>query len=69
MTRDEVGARYVNLTPNEAADDFYRRVQVFQDHPGLLENPFDRKYVEQPAITYFYGAVAGVEHEQDALKQ
>ncbi len=61
MTRDEEGARYVNLTPSEAADDFYRRVafQVFQGHPGLLEHPFDRKYVKQPAMTYFYGAVAG----------
>jgi DNA-directed RNA polymerase, mitochondrial len=26
MTRDEVGGRYVNLTPQECADDFYRRV-------------------------------------------
>jgi DNA-directed RNA polymerase len=26
MTRDEDGGRYVNLTPHEAADDFYRRV-------------------------------------------
>ncbi len=61
MTRDEEGARYVNLIPSEAADDFYRRVafQVFQDHPGLLKNPFDRRYVKQPAMTYFYGAVAG----------
>jgi DNA-directed RNA polymerase len=26
MTRDEVGGRYVNLTPQDCADDFYRRV-------------------------------------------
>jgi DNA-directed RNA polymerase len=26
MTRDEKGGRYVNLTPDEVADDFYRRV-------------------------------------------
>jgi DNA-directed RNA polymerase len=26
MTRDEIGGRFVNLIPSEAADDFYRRV-------------------------------------------
>jgi DNA-directed RNA polymerase len=40
MTRDEEGGRYVNLTPNEAADDFYRRVAFEAFHaepkPGRL---------------------------------
>jgi DNA-directed RNA polymerase len=35
MTRDEEGGCYVNLTPNEAADDFYRRVafEAFHAEP------------------------------------
>ena len=70
MTRDEEGGRYVNLIPSEDADDFYRRVahRVWQDHPKLRKSadhpelplePFDRKSVKQPSMTYFYGARAG----------
>ena len=70
MTRDEEGGRYVNLIPSEEADDFYRRVahRVWQDHPELRKSadhpelplePFDRKSVKQPSMTYFYGARAG----------
>jgi DNA-directed RNA polymerase, mitochondrial len=39
MTRDEEGGRYVNLTPGEAADDFYRRAayEVFVTELSRLE--------------------------------
>ena len=71
MTRDEEGGRNVNLNSSEetddfnvayqVADDFYRRVAygVWQCDPELLESPFDRKLVKQPAMSYFYGARAG----------
>jgi DNA-directed RNA polymerase len=60
MTRAEEG-RFVNLTANEEAEDFYRRV-AFQVHsvaPALLEHPFDRKLVKQPSMSYFYGSRPG----------
>jgi hypothetical protein len=38
MTRDEVGGRYVNLIPSEAADDFYRRV-AFETFPKPPKKP------------------------------
>jgi DNA-directed RNA polymerase len=89
MTRDEEGARYVNLIPSvyrppteaeadairdiigapteesddahQVADDFYKRVsfRVWWRDKSLLKQPFERKYVKQPAMSYFYGAKAG----------
>jgi DNA-directed RNA polymerase len=61
MTRAEEG-RYVNLGPNEEADDFYRRVayRAWSADPELnkpmKDNPFDRDIVKQPAMSYFYGS-------------
>jgi Autographiviridae RNA polymerase len=64
MTRAEEG-RYVNLGPNEEADDFYRRVAylAWSANPELNElmedNPFNREIVKQPAMSYFYGSRPG----------
>jgi DNA-directed RNA polymerase, mitochondrial len=61
MTRDEQGARYVNLMPSEDSDDFYRRVAylVWRRDPDILKTPLDRKRIKQPAMSYFYGARPG----------
>ena len=64
MTRADEG-RYVNLTPTDDGDDFYRRVNfgAYQRNPDLFERlgigPFDRKQTKRPAMTYFYGSVPG----------
>src|SRR5262249_22344654 len=62
MTRAEE-ARYVNLIPADEQDDFFRRVgfRAFQAAPdlGLMESPFDREIVKQPAMSYFYGSRPG----------
>src|SRR5262249_5870030 len=73
MTRAKE-ARYVNLTkalevPPEwaddpeavAAEDFYRLVAFLADRdaPGLMDGPFDRTIVKQPAMSYFYGSRTG----------
>jgi DNA-directed RNA polymerase, mitochondrial len=47
------------------ADDFYRRVahraweKVSEKFPDLMQGPFDREIVKQPAMSYFHGARAG----------
>jgi DNA-directed RNA polymerase len=63
MTRADEG-RYVNLTPADESDDFYRRVayRVWWKNPALqylMEGPFDRKIVKQPCMTFFYGSKPG----------
>ena len=68
MTRALEGC-YVNLTPSDEGDDFYRRVayRVFmledyvidESAASLMKGPFDREIVKQPAMSYFYGARAG----------
>ena len=64
MTRALEGL-YVNLVPGEEPDDFYRRVAhrvwmaASDDVKALMEGPFDRKIVKQPAMSYFYGSRAG----------
>jgi DNA-directed RNA polymerase len=64
MTRALEGC-YVNLVPADEADDFYRRVayKTYQAVPenirALMEGPFDRKIVKQPAMSYFYGSRPG----------
>ena len=57
MTRAEEG-RYVNLTANGEADDFYSRVarKVYETCPDLMLGPDDRKIVKQPCMTFFYGS-------------
>jgi DNA-directed RNA polymerase len=61
MMRDEVGGRYVNLVPDRDPDDFYKRVafQTYDSATDIMESPFDRGIVKQPAVSYFYGAGAG----------
>ena len=63
ITRDEEGARYVNLTPSEQGDDFYRRVafKVYENPEAAkyMEGVFDRAIVKQPAMSYFYGSRKG----------
>jgi DNA-directed RNA polymerase, mitochondrial len=64
MTRADEG-RYVNLVSDDEADDFYRRVAfrtwqtIPEDLRGLMEGPFDREIVKQPAMSYFYGSRPG----------
>jgi DNA-directed RNA polymerase len=64
MTRAEEG-RFVNLTPSEDGDDFYRRVafRVFQsENPDVekyMDGPFDRSIVKRPAMSFFYGSRKG----------
>jgi DNA-directed RNA polymerase len=64
MTRAIEGL-YVNLIPGEEPDDFYRRVAyrvwmgASEDVRALMEGPFDRAIVKQPAMSYFYGSRAG----------
>src|SRR5262245_35099350 len=43
------------------AEDFYRLVAFLADRdtPGLMDGPFDRKIVKQPAMSYFYGSRTG----------
>ena len=55
---------YVNLTPSDEADDFYRRVafEVWLARPALrhfFNDPFDRALVKKPAMSYFYGSRYG----------
>jgi hypothetical protein len=64
MTRADEG-RYVNLVADDEADDFYRRVafRTWQaTHnllPDIMNGPFDREIVKQPAMSYFYGSRPG----------
>ena len=62
MTRALEGL-YVNLVPGEEPDDFYRRVayRVWEvgNNQALMDGPFDRNIVKQPAMSYFYGSRAG----------
>lgn len=65
MTRAEEG-RYVNLVPSNELSDLYSLVgtKVFRERPELRHffkdgNPFDRKIVKRPGMTYGYGSRAG----------
>jgi Autographiviridae RNA polymerase len=64
MTRADEG-RYVNLVPADEADDFYSRVafrtwlSIPENLRDLMEDPFDRANVKQPAMSYFYGSRPG----------
>jgi DNA-directed RNA polymerase len=60
MTRAEEG-RFVNLTAQEEAQDFYSlvAVAVWKRRPDLVDDPLDRELVKQPAMSYFYGSEAG----------
>jgi DNA-directed RNA polymerase len=66
MTRDEIGARYVNLVPSNELNDFYSLMgtKVYRERPDFRHffkdgNPFDRKVVKRPGMTYGYGSRAG----------
>jgi len=64
MTRALEGC-YVNLVAADEADDFYSRVAFETYHAvpenirGLMDDPFDRKIVKHPAMSYFYGSRPG----------
>jgi DNA-directed RNA polymerase, mitochondrial len=65
MTRAEEG-RYVNLVPADEAFDFYCFVgaTIWRERPELQHlfehgNPFDRKIIKRPGLTYGYGSKAG----------
>jgi DNA-directed RNA polymerase, mitochondrial len=64
MVRCEVGGRYSNLIPSKEGEDFYRHVaqaawNANPDIRALMQGEFDREIAKQPAMTYFYGSVAG----------
>ena len=54
-----------DLVATDDADDFYRRVAYrvwvigTNQVRALMDGPFDRKIVKQPAMSYFYGSRAG----------